>query len=67
MDELDPVTQEMKAAMYKRAIGYEVEETYVTFDDAGNKKIIKRKKHIPGDPKAQETYIRLFGNPGGFL
>lgn len=62
----DPVVAEMKAAMRKRALGYEAEETYVTVGDDGTKKVTKRKRHIPGDPIAQREYIRLFGNLGGW-
>ena len=56
------VRKEMQEALYKRAMGYEVEETKVIVSKDGRPvRIEKIKKHIPGDPKAMFEYMRLFG------
>lgn len=56
------VNEEMKQALHKRAIGYDVEETEVIASTDGRPgKIIRRKRHIPGDPKAMMQYRKLYG------
>ena len=57
------VREEMREALHKRAIGYEVEETKIIVSKDGRPaKIEKIKRHIPGDPKAMFDYMRLFGD-----
>ena len=52
---------DIKAALLKRALGYEVEEREIILDknkqDSGRVKVIK--KHIPPDPKAIEIVRKL--------
>lgn len=50
----------MKAALYKRAVGYDVEETKTITSDKGTE-TITTVRHVPGDVKAMETYLQLFG------
>lgn len=54
--------EHMKLALYKKSVGYEVElkET----EDNTKLGYIERTKeqHIPGDIKAIEKYLQLFGN-----
>lgn len=57
------VYEEMKEALHKRAVGYEVEETeFVASVNGKPGKIIRRKRHIPGDPKAMMQYLSLYGD-----
>lgn len=63
MAEKRSVADEMKEALHKRAVGYEVEETeFIASADGRPGKIIRRKRHIPGDPKAMMQYLSLYGN-----
>jgi len=56
------VRDEMREALYKRAIGYEVEETKIIVSKDGRPaKIEKIRKHVPGEPRAMLDYMRLFG------
>lgn len=55
----------MKEILYKRAVGYEAEETEVVMSKDGRPTQIKKiKKHIPGDVRAMKEYRRLYGMSG---
>lgn len=57
------VREELKQALYKRAMGYEVEETKVIVSKDGRPiRIEKTKKHIPSDIKAMLALKKLFGD-----
>lgn len=62
MEKQTNVRKEMKEALYKRAMGYEVEETKVIVSNDGRPiRIEKTKRHIPPDLKAMIAYKKLFG------
>lgn len=55
--------ENVQSALYRRAIGYEYEETVtevrVSQDGAGNTTFIKKtKKHVPGDTTAQIFWLK---------
>lgn len=51
----------MKEILYKRAVGYETEETEVVMSKDGRPTQIKKiKRHIPGDVRAMKEYRRLY-------
>ena len=55
---------QIKSALLKRALGYEIEETEIIVSKDGRPaKIKKRKRHIPPDTKAMMEYRRLYGEP----
>ena len=57
------VREELKQALYKRAMGYEVEETKVIVSKDGRPiRIEKTKRHIPPDIKAMLALKKLFGD-----
>lgn len=60
----EEVMLEMRAELYKRAKGYDVEEVTKSTGPDGPRVVIK-KRHIPGDPHAMVEYMRLFGNDNG--
>lgn len=52
----------MKRILYKRAVGYEVEDTEVVMSKDGRPTRIKKvKRHVPGDVSAMKEYRRLYG------
>lgn len=51
----------MKAALWKRAVGYDVEEVTEAYSEKFGAQTIRKTKHIPGDIKAMEQYRRLYG------
>lgn len=54
----------VKAALLKRALGYEIEETEIIVSKDGRPaKIKKRKRHIPPNTRAMMEYRRLYGEP----
>lgn len=52
-----------KKALWRKAVGYEVEETCNIETDKGYSHIVKT-KHVPGDLKALQLYRQLYGNGG---
>lgn len=55
---------QIKMALLKRALGYEIEETEIIVSKDGRPaKIKKRKGHVPPDTKAMMEYRRLYGEP----
>ena len=52
----------MKAALWKRAVGYDVEEVTEAYSDKFGNQTIRKTKHIPGDIKAMEKYRQLYGD-----
>lgn len=60
----EEVAKEMKAELYKRAKGYDIEEKIVTEGPQGTI-VTTKTKHIPGDARAMVEYIRLFGTDNG--
>lgn len=55
---------QIKMALLKRALGYEIEETEIIVSKDGRPaKIKKRKRHVPPDTKAMMEYRRLYGEP----
>lgn len=55
---------QIKMALLKRALGYEIEETEIIVSKDGRPaKIKKRKRHVPPDTKAMLEYRRLYGEP----
>lgn len=55
---------QIKMAILKRALGYEIEETEIIVSKDGRPaKIKKRKRHVPPDTKAMMEYRRLYGEP----
>jgi hypothetical protein len=63
-EEKRKVNLEIREALRKRAVGYEVEEIDVVAPQDGTPlKIVKRMRHIPGDPKAMLQYMSMYGDP----
>ncbi len=63
MEKQTNVRKEMREALYKRAMGYEVEETKVIVSKDGRPvRIEKTKRHIPADIKAMIAYKKMFGD-----
>ena len=55
---------QIKMALLKRALGYEIEETEIIVSKDGRPaKIKKMKRHVPPDTKAMMEYRRLYGEP----
>ena len=54
----DIVDREVENALFKRALGYMVEETKVTISDKDGKKVETFKRHIPGDVTAQIFWLK---------
>lgn len=55
---------QIKMALLKCALGYEIEETEIIVSKDGRPaKIKKRKRHVPPDTKAMMEYRRLYGEP----
>lgn len=52
------VDLEVENALYKRAIGYDSEETIIEQTDGGKKHVKKIRKHIPGDTVAQIFWLK---------
>ena len=64
MEKQTNVRKEIKEALHKRAMGYEVEETKVIVSKDGRPvRIEKTKRHIPADLRAMIAYKKLFGEP----
>ena len=60
-------TQVLKDALYKKAVGYDVEETTEEYaiDEENNSKLVKRKvskKHYPPDLSAAKTILEMFSD-----
>lgn len=52
------VDREVENALFKRALGYMVEETKVTVSDKDGRKVETFKRHIPGDTTAQIFWLK---------
>jgi len=62
MEKQTSVREDIREALYKRAMGYEVEETKVVVKKDGTPvRIEKTKRHIPPDIKAMFAWQRLYG------
>lgn len=59
------VAEEIKAALYKRAVGYTVDTPERSLNEAGKSKVVIRQQHVPGDIKALVQYLNLYGNEEG--
>lgn len=53
-----PVDTEVENALFKRAMGYEVEEVKEEISDIGGKKTTRTIKHIAGDTTAQIFWLK---------
>lgn len=60
LPENEAAFEAMKAALYKRAVGYTYEQVIVTDGPHGTTTTTKT-VDVPGDVKAMEKYIQLFG------
>lgn len=54
-------TEQARLNLWRQAVGYETEDQDVIVSNDGSQKIIKRKRHVPGDPRAMALYLQLFG------
>ena len=55
--------EEFKRQLWRKAVGYEVQEV-VDIDSAKGASTITKNKHIPGDLKALQLYRKLYGDGG---
>lgn len=53
----------VKKALWRKAVGYEVQEV-VDIDSTKGASTITKNKHIPGDLKALQLYRKLYGDGG---
>lgn len=52
----------IKLALFRKAMGYDVEEVTIIDSEKMGHQEIRKTKHIPGDVKAMEQYVRKYGD-----